>query len=124
MRFTPAEGLKLVLAVALLVAGQVLWKIGLTEVRDFSLVQDFAGSIGRALTNAKIVGGLFIYAFSTFIYFDVLAKLPLSLVYPFMSLSYVLALIPAHFVLGEQIGPLRLVAVLIIWGGLILLVKS
>lgn len=124
MRMTATEGLKLVMAVGMLVTGQVLWKLGLTDIGAFSLTRDFVGSMARAGTNPKILGGLLLYAFSTLVYFDVLSKLPLSLVYPFMSLSYVLALVPAYFILGETITVLRLVGILVICSGIVLLVRS
>ena len=124
MKITAAEGLKLVMAVGMLITGQVLWKVGLTEIGSFSLTQDFLGSVARAFTNPKVLGGLVLYALSTLVYFDVLSKLPLSLVYPFMSLSYVLALIPAYFILGETITALRVISILFICSGIILLVKS
>lgn len=124
MKMTAAEGLKLVMAVGMLITGQVLWKVGLTEIGSFSLTQDFAGSVARAFTNFKVLGGLLLYALSTLVYFDVLSKLPLSLVYPFMSLSYVLALIPAYFVLGETITILRVISILFICSGVVLLVRS
>ncbi len=124
MKINPAEIFKLILAICLLVSGQVLWKLGLGEINGFSLTHDLLPSIGRALTNSKVLGGLALYAASTLLYFDVLAKLPLSLVYPFMSLSYVLALIPAHFILGEPVGLLRFAAIGVIWFGILLLVRS
>jgi multidrug transporter EmrE-like cation transporter len=124
MRITSAEVAKLLLAISLLVSGQVLWKMGLTEINGFNLTQDFVASVTRAFTNFKVLGGLFLYALSTLLYFDVLVELPLSLVYPFMSLSYLVALIPAYFVLGEAISLLRVAAVGVIWLGILLLVRS
>lgn len=124
MEISTTQGVKLVIAVSILVTGQVLWKLGLNEVGTFSLSQDFSGSFIKILTNLKILSGALLYILSTAIYFDVLAKLPLSLVYPLMSLSYVIALIPAYFILNESITFLRIISVLVIWFGIILLVKS
>ncbi len=121
---TTTEITKLVIAVSILVTGQVLWKLGLNEVGTFSLSKDMTGSLFKVLGNPKILTGALLYTLSTAIYFDVLAKLPLSIVYPFMSLSYILALVPAYFILNESITVLRIVSVLVIWAGILLLVKS
>ena len=55
-------------------------------------------------------GGLLLFGVSALVWLVVLSRASLSFAYPFASLTYVLILLFDHFVLDEQVPPLR-------WGG-------
>ncbi len=93
----------LLINIFLLVLGQTLWKTGL---KNIEMKLDFV-SMAKLFLNPYIAGGLVIYAVATVIWFYILSKSDLSLVYPLQSLSYVAAAIIAVLVFKESIPPTR-----------------
>ena len=68
--------------------------------------------------------GLLSYAISTIVYFYVLSRVHLSWAYSLGGISYVFAVLLAHFVLLEDIPPLRWVGVIVITIGVVLIGAS
>ncbi len=64
--------------------------------------------------------GILCYGLATAVYFFVLGRFHLSWVYSFNGLTYIFAILLAHFVLLEQIPPLRWVGIIIILAGVVL----
>jgi drug/metabolite transporter (DMT)-like permease len=64
------------------------------------------------------------FGLATILWFDLLSRMELSLLYPFMSLSYVIAFFAGWFFLGENPQPLRLVGIVIIILGIALVARS
>lgn len=89
----------LLINITLLVIGQTLWKIGLTEV-DLKLSLQ---GVFKVFFNPYILGGLLIYAAATVIWLYILSKAELSLVYPLQSLCYVGAAVVAILIFKESI---------------------
>ena len=94
----------LILAVVtLVVAGQVLLKIGMNRVGEIGREQ--LGSplalIGRLLRTPAVVGGLLLYAVSAAGWVYVLSRVELSYAYPFLALSYAAVTAIAVAVLKE-----------------------
>lgn len=104
--------LLLLLNIILLVTGQTLWKIGLTGAE----LEFTAKGIVKLFFNSYIFGGLAIYLLATIIWFYILSKSELSLVYPLQSLCYVAAALVAVLIFKENIPITRWVGI-----GLILL---
>lgn len=97
--------------IILLVAGQTLWKVGLTGIdTKFSM-----NNILRMFLNPYIFGGLIIYGLATVIWLYILSRTELSLVYPIQSLCYVVAAVVAILIFRENIPVTR-------WCGLGLIV--
>ena len=63
------------------------------------------------------------FGIATLVWFAVLAKSPLSLVYPLMSLSYVFGLVLARYCLGESISLVRWAGVGLICVGVALVTR-
>lgn len=99
--------LLLLVDIILLVAGQTLWKIGLSGM---NLKFTVHGLI-KMLINPYVFGGLVIYSLATPIWFYILSKAELSLVYPLQSLCYVAAAVVALLVFKESIPLTRWVGV-------------
>lgn len=97
--------------IILLVTGQVLWKMGLSGMNLKFTVH----GIINMFINPYILGGLAVYSVATIIWFYILSKAELSLVYPLQSLCYVAAAIVALLVFKENIPPAR-------WAGIGLIV--
>lgn len=93
----------LLVNIILLVAGQTLWKMGLSGM-DLTFT---VHGIIKMLINPYILVGLFIYSAATIIWFYILSRAELSLVYPLQSLCYVAAAVVAILVFKESIPPTR-----------------
>ncbi|GBF78096.1 hypothetical protein PA598K_06701 [Paenibacillus sp. 598K] len=88
----------LLLNILLLVVGQYVWKLGLTQ----------AGGLGwhnllQVVASPLILLGIACYGLATLLWLAVLSRLPLSSAYPMQSLAYVFGLIVAWLLLGEAI---------------------
>ncbi len=103
----------LLINITFLVIGQTLWKIGLSGM---NLKFNVHGII-RLFFNSYILGGLAIYAVATVIWFYILSRSELSVVYPLQSLCYVAATIVAFSIFKESIPLTRWLGVgLIVFG--------
>ena len=78
--------------------------------------------IGLILTS--VLGGLAIFGLSAVVWLLVLSRASLSFAYPFASLTYVLILLAARFVLHEEIPLLRWVGVFFIVTGIVLVAQT
>ncbi|WP_407661377.1 EamA family transporter [Methylomarinum vadi] len=103
----------------MLLAGQVLWKKGLQalpSVFNGSLLQTCFDLVG----SLYIWSGIAIYGLATFLWLYLLSKYELSYIYPFSSLSFILAIVVSIFVLGESVPWNRWVGVSVIIAGVYL----
>lgn len=86
------------LNVILLVTGQYLFKIGLTQAGGFTVA-----NVTKVLINPLIVAGLVLYIIATGLWFAVLSKTELSFAYPLQSTAYVLAVLVDRLVFKQMI---------------------
>lgn len=103
----------LVLGSVLGAAGQVLLKTGAdgaTSLKDYA--------------NLRILLGLGCYALGTALWLLALARLPLSKVYSFTALTFVLVYIASIYVLGERLSVALATGVLLVFAGLIVILAS
>jgi drug/metabolite transporter (DMT)-like permease len=116
----------ILLSVGLAALAQLTLKHGMNQVTaDRGGVAVLDGSSLRAMaTNASVIGGLAIFGISAVVWLLVLSRASLSFAYPFASLSYLLIVLAARFVLHEQIPPLRWVGVACIMTGIILVAQT
>ena len=106
-------------------AGQVLMKHGMNRVGSISpFGDDFLGSIREAISDPFIIGGVALIMLAVPFWFEVLARLPLSVAYPMVSMGYVATLILGAVFLNETVTLLRMAGVSIIILGVILVAKS
>ena len=61
--------------------------------------------------------GLALYGFSAFLYIIALRKIPVSVAFPSVSLSYALVAILGHFLFGEPFGVKQIGGIALIVGG-------
>ena len=94
----------------LLPAGQAIWKKALQNgynINVFFSLYFWLGSL--------------IYIIATLIWFYALSIFPLSKVYPFVSLSYILGAVYGYFIFNERILLINIIGYLILIIGLILI---
>ena len=105
----------LLVAILVGVAGQLLFKYGMTRRPGFRL-----RDIAVLTRDFPIVGGFCCYAVATLLYFQVLANLDLSVAYPTVSLGYVLVIIMSRVLFNEPVSLTRWLAAIIICAGVVL----
>jgi drug/metabolite transporter (DMT)-like permease len=99
----------LLAGVLLAAVGQVLFKVGAT---GHSALADFV--------NLPIIGGLFCYGLGTVLWILALSKAPLTVVYPFTALTFVLVYAAGVLFLGETASMRSLLGIALILVGLFL----
>ncbi|OXS54095.1 hypothetical protein B1A99_28100 [Cohnella sp. CIP 111063] len=102
----------LLLNIALLVVGQIMWKIGLDRLGGLH-----PHNALQVAASPWILSGVLLYGLATLLWLAVLSRLPLSAAYPLQSLAYVFALLLAWLLLGEAIPPNRWIGAGIIVAG-------
>jgi small multidrug resistance pump len=101
------------LAVAILVgvAGQILLKTGSARTSDV---------MGQFVDPFTMLG-LVAYGLGAVFYIAAIKKIPISLAFPSVSLSYVLVAVIAHYAWGEPLGLPQIGGIALIAGGILLL---
>lgn len=114
------------LSIILNVIGQILFKIGMNQIGNFSFSFANLCPIGfKLLTNMALIGGLFIYLISTIVWFLVLSRSDVSFAYPLLSIGYIFNSFAAYYCLHEHaFSPMRIIGTLVITFGVILICQS
>jgi len=102
---------------------QILLKKGVNMIGASSLLNMTKNFVGYLFTNPLIFSGVAIYAISMIIYLTALSRGEVSVVYPIISVSYILAAILSVFFLGEKLSLLRWLGIIIIVIGVSLVVR-
>lgn len=111
----------LILQSLMLVTGQTLWKYELDKYPALGKDNFF-----KILFSPSIIGGLFIYAVATLLWFYIIsvAKDKFSMVYPFGSLAYVFGVLVALLIFKEAVPINRWIGVGLIILGLICIARK
>ncbi|MBS0223488.1 MAG: EamA family transporter [Proteobacteria bacterium] len=102
----------LALAIGILagIGGQILLKQGADA-------PDFVSQVLRPST----LYGLALYGSAAFLYIIALRKLPVSIAFPSVSLSYAIVAVLGHFLFGEPFGLKQIGGIALIVGGVALI---
>ena len=92
------------------IAGQLLLKAGADA-------PDFVSQLLRPSTLA----GLALYGSAAFLYIIALRKIPVSVAFPSVSLSYAIVAVLGHFLFGEPFGIKQIGGIVLIMGGVVLI---
>ncbi len=92
------------------IGGQVLLKAGADA-------PDFVSQVLRPSTLC----GLALYGSAAFLYIVALRKIPVSVAFPSVSLSYAIVAVLGHFVFGEPFGIKQIGGIALIMGGVVLI---
>lgn len=106
--------LALTLAILLGVTGQVVLKTGSEGARDL---------MGQ-LASPWTLGGLAVYFLSALAYIAALKRIPVSLAYPSVSISYGLMAVLAHLLWKEPLTLQHWAGILLISGGILVLFRA
>ncbi len=120
--------LMILIAVAMEVAGQLLYKSGINRLpamqgSPFDPVA-LAGFTWEALQNWRVLAGVGVYCAQAAVWWGVLSRVDLSYAFPLTSMSYVLLLIASRAFLGEHISLQRWMGATAIVFGVYLITRS
>jgi small multidrug resistance pump len=101
----------LFVGIAFGVGGQVLLKTG--SVRT--------GDVGAQLFDPFTLMGLAAYALAAVFYIVAIKRIPISLAYPTVSVSYVAVALIAHYAWGETLGLVQIAGIALVIAGIVLL---
>jgi multidrug transporter EmrE-like cation transporter len=76
------------------------------------------------LTNPQVLGGLTLYGIGAVAWLFVLARLPLSVAYPFVGLGFVFTMLIGALALNEGLSATRIAGTLLIALGCVLVARS
>jgi drug/metabolite transporter (DMT)-like permease len=112
----------LLIAIGLTVTGEVLLKLGMNSVRgDVGAFTAALPVLIRTFTEWRVILGFALIFSGALFWLGVISRADFSFAYPLLALSYVVALFPARFVIGEQITPNRIIGALIVVAGAIII---
>lgn len=113
------------ICIAMIICAQTLLKYGVSNVDGINFTGgQISEGIRKVFTSPYIIIGIIFYAVSAVLWLDVLSRLPISYAYPLVSLSYAAAIILGALLFHEHISWMRIVAMVLICGGVVTLIKS
>jgi multidrug transporter EmrE-like cation transporter len=104
---------------------QLLLKAGSRVIADVPLSFGNAWTLlERIAINPPIVAGLFCYAVSVVVWILALARVPVSVAYPMLSIGYVVNAIAAWWLFGEDLNTARMAGIGVIIVGVWLVARN
>lgn len=120
--------LMILIAVAMEVVGQLLYKSGINRMHGFQGspfdVLPVLRFTAEALTNWRVLAGIGVYCAQAGVWWAVLSRADLSYAFPLTSMSYVILLIASRAFLGEHISLTRWMGATAIVFGVYLITRS
>jgi multidrug transporter EmrE-like cation transporter len=112
--------LLLLVSVGFSIAGQITLKSAMNRVGRIGSaeVAAAADTIVRVAKEPRLWLGLTLFGISSLFWMVVLSRVPLSVAYPFVGISYVVIVLMSHFVLNENVPALRWIGVLVVAAGI------
>jgi len=105
--------------------GQLFIKYGVTVITEQAggFPTDPVGFL-KLVFYWPVFVGLAIYFFFGIAWLKILADVPVSFAFPFLAISYIVIILGSYFYLGEDINPLKIMAIVLIIAGVICLSRS
>lgn len=99
----------ILVSVVFAVSGQLTLKSAMDNIPAIGVrqVKTPGQTISRVARQPRLWVGLFLFAISAVFWLVVLTRLPLSVAYPFVGLTYIIVVFWSRYVLGEAVPPLR-----------------
>lgn len=120
--------LMILVAVAMEVVGQLLYKSGINRMHGFEgspfEVLPLVHFAVEALTNWRVLAGIGVYCAQAAVWWGVLSRADLSYAFPLTSMSYVLLLVASRAFLGEHISLTRWMGATAVVFGVYLITRS
>jgi drug/metabolite transporter (DMT)-like permease len=106
--------------------GQILMKNGMSRVGEIGGLAGLFNlkTVINIFTNPFVLGGLALYAISSFFWLGAMSNLNVSFMYPLLSLGYILVAIMGAVILREHITLLRWLGIIVVVIGCFLIVQT
>lgn len=114
----------ILVSVSLSAVAQIALKFGMSGAKIQSLLQQeglAAGLFAYIFTNPSVLAGLGMYILGAMLWLFVLARLDVSMAYPFIGLGFIITMALGALVLGETLTVGRVVGTLLVAGGVVLI---
>ena len=110
----------LLISVGFAVVGQVTLKAAMNRIGRIGSAEVAAAgdTVARALKEPRLWLGLTLFGISSVFWMIVLSRVPLSVAYPFVGISYIVIVLAARFALHEQVPAMRWIGVLVVAAGI------
>lgn len=106
------------------VAGQTVIKMGVSQPGASEAAAGFVPLLAMILRSPMVMLGLVLYGLGALAWIAVLARVDLSVAYPFLAMNFILVTLSSQFLLGESVPGLRWLGVLVICSGIVLVSRS
>ncbi len=106
------------------VAGQTFIKLGVSQPGAAASAAGFVPLLLMIMRSPMVLLGLCLYGLGALSWIAVLARVDLSVAYPFLALNFVLVTFSSQFLLGESVPWMRWFGVLIICSGILVVARS
>lgn len=113
----------LIISIGLAIVGQLLMKKGMIIFGTFPVSQLHLKVIPMIL-NPYVFFGLAVFGVSAIFWLVVLSRLDLSLVYPLVSIGYILVALLSAVLFKENVTLIRWLGIITICGGVFLISRS
>lgn len=112
--------LLLLISVSFSIAGQVVLKAAMNRVGRIGTAEVAAAgdTLARAVKEPRLWLGLTLFGISALFWLVVLSRVPLSVAYPIVGVSYILIVLLGRFVLHETVPMVRWVGVFVVATGI------
>ena len=106
----------LVVSVGFAIAGQLTLKAAMDQIGRIGTAEVSAPleTIGKAAREPRLWAGLTLFGISSLFWLVVLSRVPLSVAYPFVGISYIFVVAFARFVLHEHVPAGRWLGVAVV----------
>lgn len=110
----------LVVSVVLAIAGQLILKAAMNRIGRIGSAEVSVASqtIARAIKEPRLWFGLFLFGVSALFWMVVLSRIPLSVAYPFVGVSYILIVAFSRLLLHEHVPRVRWIGVVVVAVGI------
>lgn len=113
-------------SVSLSAFAQIVLKMGMSNAKvqnDLIIASNLFEKLFIALTNVYVVAGVSMYLLSMILWLVVLAKIDVSVAYPFVGLGFIITMVLGFLLLNEQISGMRVMGTILVVCG-VLMVSS
>lgn len=118
--------LLIILSIVLSATAQIVLKTGMSNPIIGSAIN--RGAILEIMLliagNPWVIGGLSLYFIGAVVWLFVLAKVDVSMAYPFVGLGFILTMLFGRFLLAESVGLIRIVGTLLVAIGVVLIAQT
>jgi multidrug transporter EmrE-like cation transporter len=122
---SPLTWLLVLTGVALNAAAQLLLKAATTATGPIALSwAGIASAAPRLLSHYGAWGGIACYVVSVWIWILALSRAPVSVVYPLVSIGYIVNAVGAMLLFGEALQPAKVLGIAVIILGVFILTQS